>query len=134
MLQFRRSKVKDFLAVAMIFFLLMGQIVGGLPFRPAMAAGDDPVLVITGTGLEQDIFLYEEDLAFDNPTMEERYYSSNNSFNFRSIWKVKGFDLFDLLEEATSRRATGRSNLWLRTALTSLLPSASCRIAITILI
>ncbi len=99
MLQFRKSKVKDFLAVAMIFFLLMGQIVGGMPFQLARAAGDDPVLVITGTGLEQDVFLYESDLAFDNPAMEERYYSSNNSHNFRSIWRVKGFDLLALLDQ-----------------------------------
>ena len=31
--------------------------------------------MITGTGLEQDIYLYEADLAFNNPRMVEYYYS-----------------------------------------------------------
>ena len=59
-----------------------------------------PDLLITGSGLEKDVFLYESDwLNFDSPEMVIRYYSSNNNFDFHKIWKVKGFDLLALLEE-----------------------------------
>ncbi len=58
-----------------------------------------PDLVITGTGLTQDVYLYKADWEnFNNPNFVERYYSSNNNFDFHKIWKVKGYDLFALID------------------------------------
>jgi hypothetical protein len=64
-----------------------------LPAFTAQAA--EPVLTITGTGLQQDVLIYDGD--WSNYTLVERYYSSNNNFNYHKIWKVKGYDLFELM-------------------------------------
>ncbi|WP_238442406.1 Ig-like domain-containing protein, partial [Desulfofalx alkaliphila] len=60
----------------------------------------EPELVITGTGLKEDVYLYQSDwLDFDNEDFIERYYSSVNNWNFYKIWRVRGWDLIDLLGE-----------------------------------
>ncbi len=56
-------------------------------------------LVITGTGLKQDVIFNESYYQFNHPQMEELYYSSNNNWNFKSIWHVKGFRLRSLLDQ-----------------------------------
>jgi hypothetical protein len=69
----------------------------GMPSQNAPQVPRDAVLVITGTGLQQDVFLAAADLRFNNPTLVERYYTSSNNWDFHKIWKVKGFDLFNLM-------------------------------------
>ncbi len=87
------------LAAICLFAILLGPFAPGSNLRPASASEPQPLLVITGTGLEQDIYLYEADLAFNNPRMVEYYYSSNNNWDFKSILKVRGFDLLELLDQ-----------------------------------
>lgn len=74
----------------------------GLLVPQGNAEASTPVLDITGTGLEQDLAISESDwLDFNNPNMVERYFSSNkNTPEHHKIWKVKGFDLFTLLNSA----------------------------------
>lgn len=69
----------------------------GMPSQNAPLVPRDAVLVITGTGLQQDVFLAAADLRFNNPALVERYYTSSNNWDFHKIWKVKGFDLFNLM-------------------------------------
>jgi sugar lactone lactonase YvrE len=84
----------------MALALILGQLAGVMPRRHA-AAREQPVLVITGTGLERDLFIYQSDFDFNNPDMVERYFSSNkNAPEHHKIWKVKGFDVFSLLNSA----------------------------------
>jgi hypothetical protein len=61
---------------------------------PVQAA--EPDLIITGTGLKKDVVIYPND--WSNYIRKERYYSSNNTLNFHHIWKVKGYDLFDIIK------------------------------------
>jgi len=65
---------------------------------PGTARADEP-LVITGTGLKQDVIFNESYYQFYHPKIEELYYSSNNNWNFKSIWRVKGFRLRSLLDQ-----------------------------------
>ncbi|HOA36397.1 MAG TPA: hypothetical protein PKV91_08820 [Bacillota bacterium] len=62
---------------------------------PAQAA--DPDLIITGTGLKKDVIIYPHDWE-NNYNKVTRYYSSNNTLNFHHIWKVRGYDLFDIIK------------------------------------
>lgn len=78
--------------------MLFGQLhIDGNPLKAEAAAAEQPVLVITGTGLKEDVIIYESDLS--KYSQVERYFSSNNSSDFRKITKVRGYDLFDLLGE-----------------------------------
>lgn len=61
---------------------------------PVQAA--EPDLIITGTGLKKDVVIYPND--WSNYIRKERYYSSNNTLNFHHIWKVRGYDLFDIIK------------------------------------
>lgn len=80
--------------------MLIGQLGIVVPVEPVWAENGEADLVITGTGLREDIHLYESDwLNFDNPALVESYYSSNNNFNFHKIWKVKGYDFFQVVGE-----------------------------------
>lgn len=57
-------------------------------------------LVITGTGLKQEVILNKSDwMNFNHPKLIERFYSSNNRVGYHKIWKVKGFDLMELIGE-----------------------------------
>lgn len=67
-------------------------------YAPLTAVEQGDSLLITKTGLKEDVILYEKDwLDFNNPHFIERFYSSNNRFNFHKIWIVRGFDLFSLI-------------------------------------
>ncbi|MDW7672455.1 MAG: hypothetical protein SCM88_12300, partial [Bacillota bacterium] len=97
----RKTRRKAFVWM-LVAAMLMSNILALAPITPAYAAPDEPVLVITGTGLEEDVIITETDWKnFNHPEMVERYFSSNNSSGFHKIWKVKGFDLFNLLDKGT---------------------------------
>ncbi len=93
----RRIKpLKSIVALVLALLLTVGQV---LPVVPALTAQvhaqSQPVLTVTGTGLHQDVLIYEGD--WSNYTEVVRYYSSNNNYDYHKIWKVKGYDLFELL-------------------------------------
>ncbi|HPZ12443.1 MAG TPA: hypothetical protein PKV91_08855, partial [Bacillota bacterium] len=93
----RRIKpLKSIVALVLALLLTVGQV---LPVVPALTAQvhaqSQPVLTVTGTGLHQDVLIYEGD--WSNYTEVVRYYSSNNNHDYHKIWKVKGYDLFELL-------------------------------------
>ena len=52
-------------------------------------------LVITGTGMNEEILISTNDWA--KYKMVERTFSTNNSLGFHKIVKAKGYDLFDLM-------------------------------------
>jgi LPXTG-motif cell wall-anchored protein len=56
---------------------------------PASAAA----LTITGTGLKNDVVISD----WSGHTMVDRHFSAINNSNTRRIWKVRGYDLFDLI-------------------------------------
>jgi DMSO/TMAO reductase YedYZ molybdopterin-dependent catalytic subunit len=95
MLKAKRKSLNKFAAISLAFIMIFSQIILGFPVGEGLAATEQPALTITGTGLEQDVVFYESD--WDIGTMEERFYSSNNNFDFHKIWKVKGYDLFSLI-------------------------------------
>ena len=95
MFNLNHKGIKSLAALALI--LVLGIFTGVLPVWPAtQASAEAPILVITGTGLKEDIFIYQSDLGFNNQAMVTRYYSANDSANRRRIFKVKGFDLLRL--------------------------------------
>lgn len=51
------------------------------------------VLTISGTGLHEDLIIDD----WSNYPTTERFYSSNNNFDFHKIWFVRGYDLFSLI-------------------------------------
>jgi hypothetical protein len=57
-------------------------------------------LLITGTGLERDLVLNPSEWRLNQSAFTEKMYSSNNNFGFHKIWKVKGYDLMALLQQA----------------------------------
>lgn len=64
-----------------------------LPASAAPAAKPD--LAITGTGLHKDVEIYPGDWGkYEDKT---RYYSSNNNFDYHKIWKVRGYDIFEMI-------------------------------------
>ncbi len=90
-----RGPLKSVVALILTLLLTFGQVLPVLPLQTVQAA--QPILTITGTGLHQDILIYEDDWAgYD---MVERFYSSNNNYDYHKIWKVKGYDIFDLIGE-----------------------------------
>jgi hypothetical protein len=66
-----------------------------LTAAPAWAA--QPDLIITGTGLYEDVVIYPGDWGQYAYAVDERYYSSNNALDFHHIWKVWGYDLFSII-------------------------------------
>ncbi len=64
-----------------------------LPAAAALAAKPD--LVITGTGVYEDVVIYPGE--WSRYTQVVRTYSTNNNFDYHKIWKVKGYDLFVLI-------------------------------------
>jgi|GEM_PF-390579 len=87
------KRVNRFLALIMVCMIIVGQIAAVAPVSLAGTTDTGPALVITGTGINQDVFIS----AADWNAMQERHYSSNNSYNFHKILKVRGYDLFDLI-------------------------------------
>ena len=85
------KKLSRHLATALLVLL----VVLLLPVAPARAAQSD--LIITGTGLYEDVVIYPGDWGQYAYAAKERYYSSNNALGFHHIWKVWGYDLFDLI-------------------------------------
>lgn len=82
----------------MLILVLFGSMALFKLQHPSLASDPEDVLIITGTGLKEDVSIYSSQwLDFHHPDLEERYYSSNNRFNFHKIWKVKGFDLLTLM-------------------------------------
>jgi hypothetical protein len=66
-----------------------------LMLLPVACQAAQPDLIITGTGLYEDVVIYSGD--WSKYELVERYYSSNNNWNYHKIWKAKGYDLFDLI-------------------------------------
>ncbi len=64
-----------------------------LPASALLAA--EPDLVITGTGLREDVVIYPGDWGRYKEVI--RYYSSNNNYDYHKIWKVRGYDIFELI-------------------------------------
>ena len=91
----RRVKklLKNLVALTLALLLTLGQLLPVLPLPTAQAA--QPALIITGTGLENDVLIYEED--WSNYEEEVRLYSSNNTKDFHHIWKIGGYDLFEVM-------------------------------------
>lgn len=90
----RRRLINKFISCLVALALVLGQIVFYAP--PVMAAEDQkPTLVITGTGLKNDVVISGAD--WSRLAIEERYFSSNNKDGFHKINKVKGYDLFSTL-------------------------------------
>lgn len=54
-----------------------------------------PALTITGTGLHHDVQISGN--GWSKYSLEDRFYSSSNNFNYHKIWKVKGYDIFNLI-------------------------------------
>jgi hypothetical protein len=75
------------IARGLVIFLILILLLSGTP--DGQAAG----LEITGTGLVEDVIISN----WNNYSLRQRFYSSNNNFDFHKIWKVKGYDFFDLL-------------------------------------
>lgn len=75
----------------MSWMLILCMIV--LNSTPALAS--QPELIITGTGVEEEILISTDDWAKYN--MVERVFSTNNSLGFHKIVKAKGYDLFELI-------------------------------------
>ena len=92
------KKIMLYITIAALVFTPLLSI---LPQGSLVARADATSLLITGTGLENDLELKQSDWHnFNHPDLVERIFSSNNNFNFHKISKVKGFDLFALLEKA----------------------------------
>lgn len=83
------------LIFTLAFLIAFGQFAYMGPAYQAEAASDDVVLLITGTGVKEEVRVHPSD--WDKYDMVERYYSSNNSKDFHKITKVKGYDVFDLI-------------------------------------
>lgn len=77
------------------FLLAIGMIFSQLTFFADIAEAADLDLLITGTGVNEEVRIREAD--WSKYKMVERTYSTNNSFNFHKIIKVKGYDLFELI-------------------------------------
>jgi len=94
MLIFKKN-IKAF-AIIMILCLFLSQFI----FLPTYALESQVELLITGTGIYEEVIITEND--WQNYDMIEQTYSVNNSLNFHKIIKTKGYDLFELI---------GKSNL-----------------------
>jgi hypothetical protein len=79
------------------FVLTLALLISQFVFLPNYAEGAEVELLITGTGLRNEVVITSED--WDYYDMVERTYSANNSLNFHKIIKTKGYDLFQLIGE-----------------------------------
>ncbi|WP_034638866.1 ligand-binding sensor domain-containing protein [Desulfofalx alkaliphila] len=91
----KKNKLFKKLSIFVLIGFLLSTLIGFVPQQTKEALAAAPDLIITGTGLEQDVMIYASD--WDNYQMVERIYSSNNSFGTHRIQKVRGYDLFELI-------------------------------------
>jgi len=91
----KRKYLKNIVALTLALLMALGQFLPVLPAGAVSAQTEQPVLTITGTGLHHDVLIYEED--WSKYDLVERYYSSNNRDDFHHIWKVGGYDLFEVM-------------------------------------
>jgi hypothetical protein len=82
---------------AFTFVLTLALLISQFIFFPNYAEGAEVELLITGTGINEEVSVTSDD--WDKYTMVERTYSANNSLNFHKIIKTKGYDLFELIGE-----------------------------------
>jgi DMSO/TMAO reductase YedYZ molybdopterin-dependent catalytic subunit len=87
---------RKLLALMLVLTMILGQ-VPLLQNEGVLQAQGQPDLVITGTGLVEDVVITDWADYTVSHAMEDRFYSSNNNFNFHKIWKVRGYDLFNLI-------------------------------------
>jgi len=87
-----KRSTKVFIAI-----LTLVLIVSQMMSFPNYAESDAVELLITGTGVKEEIRITSED--WKDYEMVERIYSANNSLNFHKIIKTKGYDLFELIGE-----------------------------------
>lgn len=78
-----------------------------VPALQAEAADSNPNLDIVGTGLVNDVEISGE--GWNNYSQEERIYSARNKGGYYVIWKVRGYDLFDLIGKENLRAGAGCS-------------------------
>lgn len=57
-------------------------------------------LIISGKGIQEEVWLNPSDWHLNNPDMTSRYYSTNNHLGYHKILKVVGYDLLQMLELA----------------------------------
>src|SRR6056297_4193784 len=79
------------------FVLTLALLISQLIFLPNHVEAAEVELLITGTGVNEEVSVTAED--WDTYDMIERIYSANNSLNFHKIIKTKGYDLFELIGE-----------------------------------
>lgn len=79
------------------FLLAFAMILSQLTFFADFVESAAVDLLITGTGVSEEVKISETDWA--NYEMIERVFSGNNSLNFHKIIKAKGYDLFELIGE-----------------------------------
>ncbi len=82
---------KSLLLLVMLIFSLCPPFLGQLSSAEA-ATGP---LIITGTGLSRDATITDAD--WTNFTLGDSYYSTNNSVNSHKIYKVRGYNLWDII-------------------------------------
>ncbi|MDF9409007.1 fibronectin type III domain-containing protein [Pelotomaculum isophthalicicum JI] len=66
-----------------------------LDANASVALATDKTLQIFGTGVNHDVNINATDWA--GFTLQDRYYSSNNSYNFHKIVKTRGYSLWDVI-------------------------------------
>jgi hypothetical protein len=79
------------------FLLAIALVLGQFGFLVPAAEAASGELVITGSGVKQEVLIGQED--WDEYIIQERIYSTNNSLGFHKIVKVKGYDLLELIGE-----------------------------------
>ncbi len=79
------------------FVLTLALLISQLIFLPNHVEAAEVELLITGTGVNEEVSVTAED--WDTYDMIEKTYSANNSLNFHKIIKTKGYDLFELIGE-----------------------------------
>ena len=77
------------------YFLILCITLFAAMLSAATVLAAEPVLTITGTGLNEDILIYQND--WSKYAKVVRYYSSCNTQYYHKIWKVEGYDLVALL-------------------------------------
>lgn len=83
-------------------------------------------LVVSGTGLQKDLWLNPSEWVLENPLLSIGYFSTNNHLGFHKVLKVVGYPLFDVLkmaglnQEETTITFTSSDDLSWQTTLASL--------------
>lgn len=64
------------------------------------AAMEPGALVVTGGGLQKDLWLNPSAWTLENQTLSTGHFSTNNHLGFYKVLKVVGYSLFDVLKTA----------------------------------